>query len=91
MQLVSSNNPIHEFRLCNTENEMYCRGKLGQEVVTVTFWEFRKSSGEAKKNIKVWFDYFNAIDIAKDVPEYIKEACNLATNISLGKRTSLFF
>jgi len=81
--------PIHEFKLYDVENEMYYRGKSGQEVVTMTFLELKKSSGEIKKNIKAWFDYFNAIDMAKDAPKYIQEACKLATNISLSEEEAV--
>ena len=74
----ADDNPIHEFKLYDAENEMYYRGKSGREVITMTFLELKKSSGEIKKNIKAWFDYFNAIDVSKDAPEYIQEAYKLA-------------
>jgi len=71
-------NPIHKFKLYDRENEMYYRGKSEQEVITMMFLELKKSSCKMDKNIREWFNYFNTIDVAKDAPGYIQEACKLA-------------
>ena len=45
----------------------------------MVFLELKKSSPKMKKNIRNWFEYFRAGEVAEDAPEYVREACELAS------------
>ena len=84
-EFLEDDNPIHEFNMYDVKNKIFYRRNEKQDVVTMTFLEIKKTSEEMKENIKTWFDFFNKGDVAEDAPNYIKEACAIASYKNLSK------
>ena len=77
--------PVHRFGLYDIANNLLYQNSQGQELISMAFLELKKSSSMTKKKIKRWFDYFNNGKVEADAPNYLKEACKVASFHNLSK------
>ena len=78
-EFMDDENPIHTFHLYDTEHNLPYRNIHNQDLVTMVFLELKKSSDAMKQNIKDWFLYFKTGEVTEEAPDYVKEACHVAS------------
>ena len=79
------NKPIHRFVLHDIENDILYNDSRGKELMVMVFLELKKSPSTMNKKIKRWFDYFNSGKVEADAPNYLKDACEVASYRKLKK------
>lgn len=77
--------PIHKFNLYDREHNLSYKNRKGEELMTMVFLELGKSSSKIDKNIGEWFAYFRTGKVSEDAPNYMKQACEIASYQSLEK------
>jgi len=77
--------PIHKFKLYDTENDVRYTNVAGEDLLTMVFMELQKSSDKMNQNEKEWFAYFKTGKVSANAPKYVLEACEQANYKNLQK------
>jgi len=77
--------PIHKFKLYDTENDVRYTNVAGEDLLTMVFMELQKSSDQMNQNAKEWFAYFKTGEVSANAPKYMLEACEQANYKNLQK------
>ena len=84
-EFQEDNQPIHTFTLYDRKNQLAYKKVNHHELFNIVFLELKKSSAEMQANIKEWFDYFLQGKVSKGAPQYVQEACKVASYLSLSE------
>ena len=85
-EFLEDDQPIHHFILYDKENEMIYKKVNHQDLLNIVFLELKKSSSKMQGNIKEWFDYFMRGEVSEKAPNYVQEACKVASYQRLSKK-----
>ena len=86
VEFKEDEDPIREFSLYDKKHQRCYAGVDGKELIQMVFLELQKYTGGLHTNIRDWFDYFRQGKVAENAPDYIKDACKVASYQNLERK-----